>query len=40
MDLLGIIINVDFEKTLDSLNWNFLVAVLEKFNFGLNAEES
>ena len=34
MDLQVILINVDFEKAFDSLNWNFLIAVLEKFNFG------
>ncbi len=30
----GILINIDFEKAFDSLNWEFLLATLEKFNFG------
>ena len=34
MDLPGTLINIDFEKAVDSLNWNFLIAVLEKYNFG------
>jgi len=33
-DLPGLIINVDFEKAFDSLEWAFLKSVLQKFNFG------
>ena len=33
MILPGISINIDFEKAFDSLNWNFLIAALEKFYF-------
>jgi len=32
----GAIINLDFEKAYDRLEWNFLFKVLEKFNFGAN----
>ena len=34
IDLLGILTNIDFEKAFDSLNWNFLMVVLDKVNFG------
>lgn len=30
----GILINIDFEKAFDSLNWNFMEITLNKFNFG------
>lgn len=30
----GILACVDFEKAFDSIEWNYLVRVLEKFNFG------
>lgn len=30
----GVIINIDFEKAFDSVNWNFMLSTLEKFNFG------
>jgi hypothetical protein len=30
----GIIINIDFQKAFDSVDWEFLSATLEKFNFG------
>lgn len=30
----GILICIDFEKAFDSLEWNFLEAVMDKFNFG------
>ena len=30
----GIILSIDFEKAFDTLNWNFMFAALEKFNFG------
>ena len=33
-DIPGIILNVDFEKAFDSLNWNFIIKSLEAFNFG------
>jgi hypothetical protein len=30
----GIILNIDFEKAFDSINWNFIDLSLEAFNFG------
>ena len=30
----GILINIDFEKAFDSLNWEFVLVTFEKFNFG------
>ena len=33
-NLPGILINIDFEKAFDSLDWVFLEKVLEKYNFG------
>ena len=33
-DLPGILIAIDFEKALDTLNLNFLIRTLHKFNFG------
>ncbi len=35
-DLPGIILCLDFEKAFDSLDWNFMFKILEKFNFGIN----
>ena len=35
-DLPGIILCLDFEKAFDSLDWNFMFKILEKFNFGNN----
>ncbi len=32
----GILLSVDFEKALDSLNWNFLCKTLKKVHFGKN----
>ena len=32
----GILLSVDFEKAFDSLDWDFLHLILEKFNFGDN----
>ena len=29
MNLPGVLINIDFEKAFDSLNWNFSIAVLD-----------
>ena len=33
-DLPGILISIDFEKAFDSLDWNFMLMTLKKFNFG------
>ena len=33
-NLPGILINIDFEKAFDSVDWTFLKLVLSKFNFG------
>ena len=33
-NLSGILISVDFEKAFDSLEWNFMLKALQKFNFG------
>ncbi len=33
-NLPGIILNIDFEKAFDSINWNFIDRTLEAFNFG------
>ncbi len=33
-NLPGILLSIDFEKAVDSLNWNFLYKTLEKLNFG------
>jgi len=33
-NLPGIILNIDFEKAFDSINWNFVFKSLEAFNFG------
>ena len=30
----GILLYLDFEKAFDSIEWNFMMSVLEKFNFG------
>lgn len=30
----GILINIDFEKAFDSLDWEFMLLTLKKFNFG------
>ena len=30
----GLMVTIDFEKAFDSLSWNFLFKILEKFNFG------
>lgn len=32
----GIILNIDFEKAFDSINWRFIEKTLETFNFGSN----
>jgi len=33
-DLPGILVAIDFEKAFDTLNLNFLIRTLRKFNFG------
>lgn len=33
-DLPGILLNIDFEKAFDSVDWKFMLFALEKFNFG------
>ena len=33
-DISGILVAIDFEKALDSLNFNFVLRVLHAFNFG------
>ena len=30
----GIILSIDFEKAFDTLNWNFMLTTLKKYNFG------
>ncbi len=30
----GILLNIDFEKAFDSVDWKFMLLSLEKFNFG------
>ncbi len=32
----GILLNVDFEKAFDSINWIFIERILQAFNFGNN----
>ena len=32
--ILGLMLCLDCQKALDSLNWNSMVGVLDKFNFG------
>ena len=32
-NLPGLMVTIDFEKAFDSLSWDFLFKVLEKFNF-------
>ena len=33
-DIPGLLLFIDFEKTFDSLNWDFLFGCLNAFNFG------
>ncbi len=35
-NLPGIMLQIDFEKAFDSIEWNFMLDVLKKFNFGEN----
>ena len=32
----GILVFIDFEKAFDSIEWNFIISCLNKFNFGTN----
>lgn len=35
LDILGIVLFLDFKKVFDSLEWNFIIKVLEIFGFGV-----
>ncbi len=35
-DVNGLLLFLDFQKAFDSVNWNFMIETLKRFNFGSN----